>query len=124
MKPIRPGTSLDRVLEHREAAILLKQQAVLFRASHHSGSLEIELTRRNIPFVKFGGLKPATHQRRGAAHSGEYRQAAGPPTRNLNAVSRVGSLARARQPKHLKAAPIAAPPKAPRAAAIAGLFIR
>ena len=57
MKPIRPGTSLDRVLEHREAAILLKQQAVLFRASHHSGPLEIELTRRNIPFVKFGGLK-------------------------------------------------------------------
>jgi DNA helicase II / ATP-dependent DNA helicase PcrA len=47
----------DRVLEYREAAIPLKQQAVLFRASHHSGPLEIELTRRNIPFVKFGGLK-------------------------------------------------------------------
>jgi DNA helicase-2/ATP-dependent DNA helicase PcrA len=47
----------DRVLEYREAAIPLKQQAVLFRASHHSGALEIELTRRNIPFVKFGGLK-------------------------------------------------------------------
>jgi len=46
-----------RVLEHREAAISFKQQAVLFRASHHSGPLEIELTRRNIPFVKFGGLK-------------------------------------------------------------------
>ena len=30
---------------------------MLFRASHHSGPLEIELTRRNIPFVKFGGLK-------------------------------------------------------------------
>jgi hypothetical protein len=30
---------------------------VLFRASHHSAPLEIELTRRNIPFVKFGGLK-------------------------------------------------------------------
>jgi DNA helicase-2/ATP-dependent DNA helicase PcrA len=47
----------DRVLEYREAAIPLKQQAVLFRASHHSGPLEIELARRNIPFVKFGGLK-------------------------------------------------------------------
>jgi DNA helicase II / ATP-dependent DNA helicase PcrA len=47
----------ERILEHREAAIPLKQQAVLFRASHHSGPLEIELTRRNIPFVKFGGLK-------------------------------------------------------------------
>ncbi|MGB6937628.1 MAG: ATP-dependent helicase [Xanthobacteraceae bacterium] len=47
----------DRVLEHREAQIPLKQQAVLFRASHHSAPLEIELARRNIPFVKFGGLK-------------------------------------------------------------------
>jgi DNA helicase II / ATP-dependent DNA helicase PcrA len=47
----------ERILEHREAAIALKQQAVLFRASHHSGPLEIELARRNIPFVKFGGLK-------------------------------------------------------------------
>src|SRR5215471_15547094 len=47
----------ERVLEHRETAIPLKQQAVLFRASHHSAQLEIELVRRNIPFVKFGGLK-------------------------------------------------------------------
>ncbi len=36
---------------------MLKQQAVLFRASHHCGPLEVELTRRNIPFVKYGGLK-------------------------------------------------------------------
>jgi DNA helicase-2/ATP-dependent DNA helicase PcrA len=27
------------------------------RASHHSAQLEVELSRRNIPFVKFGGLK-------------------------------------------------------------------
>jgi DNA helicase II / ATP-dependent DNA helicase PcrA len=47
----------DIVLENREAGIPLKAQAVLFRASHHSGPLELELTRRNIPFVKFGGLK-------------------------------------------------------------------
>ena len=47
----------ERVLENREAGSALKQQAVLFRTSHHSGPLEIELTRRNIPFVKFGGLK-------------------------------------------------------------------
>ena len=37
--------------------LLLKEQAVLFRTSSHSGPLEIELTRRNVPFVKFGGLK-------------------------------------------------------------------
>jgi len=48
---------VERVLENREGGSLLKHQAVLFRTSSHSGPLEIELTRRNIPFVKFGGLK-------------------------------------------------------------------
>jgi DNA helicase II / ATP-dependent DNA helicase PcrA len=46
-----------RILEAREAGVPLKSQAVLFRASHHSAQLEIELSRRNIPFVKYGGLK-------------------------------------------------------------------
>ncbi len=46
-----------RALANREAGAALKSQAVLFRASHHSAALELELTRRNIPFVKFGGLK-------------------------------------------------------------------
>ncbi len=45
------------VLEHRERGTPLRQQAVLFRASHHSDLLELELTRRNIPYVKYGGLK-------------------------------------------------------------------
>ncbi|WP_368855750.1 3'-5' exonuclease, partial [Escherichia coli] len=48
---------VDQVLANREQGALLKHQAVLFRTSSHSGPLEIELTRRNIPFVKFGGLK-------------------------------------------------------------------
>ena len=48
---------VERVLENREGGTDLKQQAVLFRTSSHSGPTEIELTRRNIPFVKFGGLK-------------------------------------------------------------------
>jgi DNA helicase-2/ATP-dependent DNA helicase PcrA len=48
---------VDRVLENREAGLQLKRQAVLFRSSHHSDALEIELMRRNIPFVKYGGLK-------------------------------------------------------------------
>ncbi|MGP9810861.1 ATP-dependent helicase [Rhodopseudomonas sp. NSM] len=48
---------VERVLEHRESGTTLKQQAVLFRTSSHSAPLELELTRRNIPFVKFGGLK-------------------------------------------------------------------
>jgi DNA helicase-2/ATP-dependent DNA helicase PcrA len=47
----------QQILDSREAGVPLKNQAVLFRASHHSAQLEIELTRRNIPFVKYGGLK-------------------------------------------------------------------
>ena len=45
------------ILCNREDGTPLKEQAVLFRTSHHSAMLEIELARRNIPFVKFGGLK-------------------------------------------------------------------
>jgi DNA helicase-2/ATP-dependent DNA helicase PcrA len=48
---------IERILGHREEGVPLKHQAVLFRATHHSLSLEIELQRRNIPFVKYGGLK-------------------------------------------------------------------
>jgi DNA helicase-2/ATP-dependent DNA helicase PcrA len=55
--PAQVGYVVGRILENREAGIALKAQAVLFRAAHHSGALEVELTRRNIPFVKFGGLK-------------------------------------------------------------------
>jgi DNA helicase-2/ATP-dependent DNA helicase PcrA len=47
----------ERILAAREAGVPLKSQAILFRASHHSAQLEIELSRRNIPFVKYGGLK-------------------------------------------------------------------
>jgi DNA helicase II / ATP-dependent DNA helicase PcrA len=47
----------DEVLRQREAGCKLKSQAVLFRTSSHSAALELELARRNIPFVKFGGLK-------------------------------------------------------------------
>jgi len=48
---------VEQVLAAREEGARLRDQAVLFRTSSHSGPLEIELTRRNIPFVKFGGLK-------------------------------------------------------------------
>jgi DNA helicase-2/ATP-dependent DNA helicase PcrA len=48
---------VEQVLGRREEGVKLKAQAVLFRASDHSARLELELTRRNIPFVKFGGLK-------------------------------------------------------------------
>ena len=47
----------DRVLEHRERGVALHDQAVLFRTGHHAAAVELELSRRNIPFVKYGGLK-------------------------------------------------------------------
>ncbi len=47
----------DRILELREEGVLLRDQAVLFRTGHHSDGLELELSRRHIPYVKFGGLK-------------------------------------------------------------------
>jgi DNA helicase II / ATP-dependent DNA helicase PcrA len=45
------------VLANRESGIDLRKQAVLFRSAHHSDRLELELVRRNIPYVKYGGLK-------------------------------------------------------------------
>jgi DNA helicase-2/ATP-dependent DNA helicase PcrA len=47
----------DRILELYESGLALRKQAVLFRAAHHSGDLELELARRRIPFVKYGGLR-------------------------------------------------------------------
>lgn len=51
------GYVVEQLLARREGGVKLRSQAVLFRAAHHSARLELELTRRNIPFVKFGGLK-------------------------------------------------------------------
>ncbi len=48
---------VERILERREEGVPLREQAVLFRASHHSMALELELNARNIPFHKYGGLK-------------------------------------------------------------------
>ena len=51
------GYVVARVLEAREQGVDLRRQAVLFRVSHHADVLELELVRRNIPYVKYGGLK-------------------------------------------------------------------
>jgi DNA helicase II / ATP-dependent DNA helicase PcrA len=45
------------VLKKREASVPLKRQAVLFRSASHSDILEVELSKRKIPYVKYGGLK-------------------------------------------------------------------
>jgi DNA helicase-2/ATP-dependent DNA helicase PcrA len=59
---VRDGTEqakyvAQQMIDAREAGVPLKSQAVLFRASGYSHELELELARRNIPFVKYGGLK-------------------------------------------------------------------
>src|SRR4029079_18578907 len=48
---------VEQILEAREAGTKVKTPAGVLRASHHSAQLEIELGRRNIPFVKYGGRK-------------------------------------------------------------------
>jgi DNA helicase II / ATP-dependent DNA helicase PcrA len=45
------------VLKRREANVPLKRQAILFRSGSHSDVLEVELGKRKIPFVKYGGLR-------------------------------------------------------------------
>ncbi|HEX4115718.1 MAG TPA: 3'-5' exonuclease [Solirubrobacteraceae bacterium] len=47
----------ERVLAAREEGIELREQGVLYRTDHDPALLEVELTRRGIPFVKYGGLK-------------------------------------------------------------------
>ena len=47
----------DRILDARERGIELRDQAVLFRAGHHADGLELELARRDVPYVKYGGLR-------------------------------------------------------------------
>ena len=48
---------VGKILATREVGGSLKRHAILFRSSHHSDVLEVELSKRNIPFVKYGGLK-------------------------------------------------------------------
>ena len=48
---------VESILASREQGQMLREQAVLFRSAHHSDRLELELVRRNIPYVKYGGLK-------------------------------------------------------------------
>jgi DNA helicase-2/ATP-dependent DNA helicase PcrA len=47
----------DALLERLDAGLALRHQAVLFRTTHHSEVLQVELTLRKIPFVLYGGLR-------------------------------------------------------------------
>ena len=47
----------DAVLSRHEHGTRLRDQAVLMRTGHHSDLLELELGRRRIPSVKYGGIR-------------------------------------------------------------------
>jgi DNA helicase-2/ATP-dependent DNA helicase PcrA len=47
----------EHVLAEHERGVALREQAVLMRAAHHSDLLELELGRRRIPYVKYGGIR-------------------------------------------------------------------
>ncbi len=47
----------DAVLRAQQDGLALREQAVLMRAGSHSNALEVELAIRNIPYVKFGGIR-------------------------------------------------------------------
>jgi len=60
----------QRILELREEGVRLNDIAVLFRSSFHSYELELELGRRDVPFVKYGGFRflEAAHVKDVLAH--------------------------------------------------------
>jgi DNA helicase-2/ATP-dependent DNA helicase PcrA len=47
----------ERVLAEHEGGVSLREQAVLMRTAHHSDLLELELGRRRVPYVKYGGIR-------------------------------------------------------------------
>ena len=47
----------ERVLAEHERGVALREQAVLMRTAHHSDLLELELGRRRVPYVKYGGIR-------------------------------------------------------------------
>jgi DNA helicase-2/ATP-dependent DNA helicase PcrA len=47
----------ERILAEHERGRALREQAVLMRTAHHSDLLELELGRRRVPYVKYGGIR-------------------------------------------------------------------
>ncbi len=47
----------EALLAAKEAGVPLRHQAVLFRTTHHSQVLQVELAVRDIPFILYGGLR-------------------------------------------------------------------
>jgi DNA helicase-2/ATP-dependent DNA helicase PcrA len=55
--PSEARAVVDRILDAHEQGMLLRDQAVLVRAAHHSDLIELELTARRVPYRKYGGLR-------------------------------------------------------------------
>ena len=94
----RPRWVADRMLGAARDGIALKSQAVLFRASHHSAALELELARRNIPFVKYRRPQvPRGRARQGRARGAALRRQSARRVRRLaRAAARAGHRRRDR----------------------------
>ncbi len=99
----------DAVLQQRETGLALKRQAVLFRTSTHSAALELELVRRNVPFVKYGGLKfmEAAHVKDvlGVLRWADNPQSQLAAQRSARLVPGMGPAALRRLQVHLQASP-------------------
>ncbi|MDT4911683.1 MAG: ATP-dependent helicase UvrD/PcrA [Pseudonocardiales bacterium] len=50
-------TVAEAILAAHQDGLALREQAVLMRSASHSRALEVELTLRNIPYVKYGGIR-------------------------------------------------------------------
>ena len=88
----------QKILELREEGIALDDIAVLFRSSFHAFDLELELTRRNLPFIKRGGFKfiETAHVKDLLAHLRVIQQSVG--HRELESSS---SFTRRRRPQKI-----------------------
>jgi len=83
------------IMRLREEGVPLQDMAVLFRSSHNAYDVEVELNRRNIPFVKYGGMKlnEAAHIKDVLAHLkvAENPQDAASWNRILQLIHGIGS---------------------------------
>jgi DNA helicase-2/ATP-dependent DNA helicase PcrA len=55
--PSEARTIAESILEALERGVMLREQAVLVRAGHHSDLIELELSARKVPYRKYGGLR-------------------------------------------------------------------
>lgn len=55
--PSEANMIVGSILDALERGVMLREQAVLVRAGHHSDLIEVELSARKVPYRKYGGLR-------------------------------------------------------------------